>query len=432
MQKKTSIATLVCQALIFMLLIAGFQNCGGLEAIKSNSLASDGVSGPGGSGANSDGSGGDGNDGNGVGSEGNLKSSLQPNLVSDCLTNDAYNACIFWKNPVAQNGAPLAQPVVASSDLSTYQLHAVNIDGFNNSGTLQNNYIRVQAITDNNQLSVVETNGDYKFSYNDPTHRLGQVMAFYWLNLQGQYMDEVTGAFYVLDKGVDVYAYDPGTVNNAYWNPNAEQVVMGSTPDGNQFSLSAEVYTHEMGHANLSFASNFAIHQELGAEKNIVCGNGNVCCTTVSGCSWAINEGQADYHSGILFPESSTFLETLVNNPNGIDECGVPRTLTDNQNLTAQQAYDACDGFGLPGEVHVTGRIYASVWWEVRLAAEAQNPGTGADEVDQLFTDHLVSLNGDDDFITAMDKIIATDNALFGGKYSSFFVDEFGRRGIEQ
>src|SRR5690606_34276022 len=79
---------------------------------------------------------------------------LAPNLVPGCLDSSEYNACIFWKNPVAQNGAPLSPAIRANSDLSDLQQHAVNITGFDDSGLLQNSFIKIRAVTGNNGQSV--------------------------------------------------------------------------------------------------------------------------------------------------------------------------------------------------------------------------------------------------------------------------------------
>lgn len=361
-----------------------------------------------------------------------LKSALEKNMVDDCAINEDYNACIFWKNPVAQVGAPLAAPITRTSDLSGIQIHAVKLEGYDDSGLLKNGSFFVRALNPNGRLVSLSTeSGQFKFGYNnDPIHRVGQVMAFYWLTVQEKYMKEVTGDFFASNKGISVVSYVPN-LENAYWDADLQEVVLGSSAAGNEFALGAEVYAHEMGHANINYATDYAINETVGSFESAVCSGGQgVCCRTVNGCSWAINEGQADYHAGILFPSNVNFLESFVNNPDGLNECGLSRNIDASKDLTADQAYNACNA-QFRGEVHVTGRIYASVWWEVRKAAEAQEPGKGADEVDVLFTNHLVALDASDTFVTAMDKVLAVDQALYQGKYSEMFTDEFARRGIQ-
>ena len=374
---------------------------------------------------------GEGNGGDNL-SKANLKSELERNLVQNCTADSEYNACIFWKNPVAQQGQAFTTAINRNSDLKNVQIHAVNIEGYDDSGVLKNSSFFVRALTASGQLQSVSTeSGQFKFSFRgDALHRVGQVMAFYWLTLQEKYMSVVTGAFFAAKKGISVISYVPD-LENAYWDSDLQEVVLGSSTVGNEFALGAEVYLHEMGHANVAYATNYKINESVGSFSSISCGGGQaVCCANANGCSWAINEGQADYHAGILFSASTTFLETFVNNTSGLSECGLSRSLDANKNLTAQAAYNACN-VNVRGEVHVTGRVYASVWWEVRKLAEKNSPEVGADEIDVLFTNHLVTLEARDTFVTALDKIQAVDQTLYKGKYSNSFKDEFSKRGIQ-
>ena len=363
-----------------------------------------------------------------------IKKSVEKNLLNDCFANTGFNACVFWKNPVAQRGSAYGTPVNAGSNLSADQVHAVKLEGYDDSGLLKNSSFLVRALTPAGRLeSLSTTSKQFKYNFgNDALHRAGQVMAFYWLTLQEKYMSVVTGAFFAAKKGISVISF-VANFENAYWDSDLQEVVIGSSASGNEFALSAEVYAHEMGHGNISYATNLKIEETVGAFESISCANNQaVCCKTANGCSWAINEGQADYHAAILFPTNTNMLETFFNSQAGLSECGLPRGIDANKNLTAVQAYDACPA-GPPsvkGEVHVTGRIYASVWWEVRKAAEAAEPGKGADEVDVLFTNHLVALEGRDTFITAFDKIEAVDLALYKSKYTQKFKDEFIKRGL--
>jgi len=276
---------------------------------------------------------------------------------------------------------------------------------------------------------VLTDTGLFKYRFgSDRNHKLSQVMAFFWINMQIQHMVDNTGGFYAMGKGFDVISFD-SSVDNAYWNFAERFVLIGSSPNGNEFSLSAEVYLHEMGHANASYATNFSLHNNLATDKTIICGpeeNFGICCKDATGCSGAINEGLADYHSGILFPKNTAFLETYVNNVQGINECGVTRRVDLNAELLAAESFSACPA-PFRGEVHVMGRVYASIWWEVRRAA-----GEDFKLVDELFTEHLPLLAADDDFSTALDHIITADQALFAGKFSSDFITEFARRGISQ
>src|SRR5262249_53315359 len=140
-------------------------------------------------------------------------------------------------------------------------------------------------------------------------------------------------------------------------------------------ALSAEVYLHEDGHANAHYGSMGNI--EGATNLDIACGpdpkNPADCCTTSKGCPGALNEAHADVHAGIIFPDDTAIGSTVVNATGGLVECGFPSSIDANANLTAIQAYNVNSGAGVcpvsvKGEIHVLGRVYASVWWEVRRA----------------------------------------------------------------
>lgn len=363
--------------------------------------------------------------------------SIAPNKVTDCFSNPSYNSCLFWKNPIAMNGMALTSPINANTNLSTLQIHAVNIEraDYDNSGFLKNASINVTAQTDDAVLQRVSTtSGNFKFRYgNDPNHRFSQVMAFYWINTQIKYMISQVGGFFARNKGIEVVSWYPD-LNNAFWDPINKYVVISTdSATGAEFSLGAEIYLHEMGHANIGYATNFAIYNQSSSDKTKVCSaqaSSASCCQDNNGCMGAIDEGQADYHAAILFPSNTALGEALVNKFNGFDECGVPRKIDSNVNLTTAQAFNAC-GSVLLGEVHLMGRVYASVWWEVRKKA-ALRDASEVKDVDKLFSEHLLTSAASDSFVDALTKIKTLDSQLFAGKYSLDFQNEFARRGITQ
>lgn len=359
------------------------------------------------------------------------------NKVLNCFTNLSYNTCLFWKNPIAMNGAALPTVIGANTNLSSYQIHGVNIErtDYDNSGFLKNTSINVTAQTDNAVLQRVSTtNNNFKFNYgNDANHRFSQVMAFYWINAQIKYMTARVGKFFAKDKAIEVVSWYPD-LDNAFWDPVNRYVVISSdSVTGGEFSLGAEIYLHEMGHANIGYGTNFAIYNQSNTDKTKICSQqfrNSTCCLSNLGCLGAIDEGQADYHAAILFPTNTALGEALVNKVNGFDECGITRKIDSNLNLTSTQAYNAC-GANLLGEVHLMGRVYASVWWEVRKKA-ALRSADEAKAIDKLFNEHLLVIAVADSFVDALTKIKTLDTQLFAGKYSLDFQNEFARRGITQ
>jgi hypothetical protein len=361
------------------------------------------------------------------------------NRVTNCFSNPNYNSCLFWKNPVAMNGAPLPGTIAANSNLSAYQIHAVNIprSDYDSSGFLKNTSIDVKARNASRVLSRVSTaSGNFKYSYgNDSEHRFSQVMAFYWINAQIKYMVQRVGKFFAKDKNIEVFSWYPD-LDNAFWDPFNRFVVISSDKvSGAEFSLGAEIYLHEMGHANIAYGTNFAIYNTSNTDTTKECTGipTATCCKDAMGCLGAIDEGQADYHAAIVFPSNTALGEALVNKVDGFDECGVIRKIDSNVNLTAADAFTKCRAIdpGLDGEVHLMGRVYASVWWEVRKRAAARSADE-AKSLDTLFSEHLLVLAASDTFRDALTKIRTIDSQLFANKFSADFENEFARRGITQ
>lgn len=340
-------------------------------------------------------------------------------LDAGCMTNANYDSCLVLKNPVSQRRAALSPALTPTSNLDSVLTYGVKFVGLDNSGFLQNSSIRV--VPGGTRARVkANANGSWKYPFStacagatctaDANHNVGQLMAYYWLEFQATHMTTSTGKFYAKDKNITVTTFREN-LNNAYWDGNGNIVMGDGGSSKAEFAMSAEIYLHEMGHANLTYAA-----------PGTSGGLGN--CATAKGCIGGIHEGQADYHAAIVFPQNGVPVgEVIVNSINGFSECGITRTVGGNKNTTAQQAYDACTS--QKGEVHLMGRIYASVWWEVRSKTTSV-----ASEVDSLFTEHLKGLQASDTFETALGKIKATDQALFNSKYSKDFTDEFARRGI--
>jgi Fungalysin metallopeptidase (M36) len=406
---------------LFSLLVFTYQNCGKGFQIDAESVALLGSQ--------------DGKNNNGNGS-GNTNTGTAPPagvLTKDCMTNNTYNTCIFYKNPVAQNKGPLASgPITLNTDLSDLQIFGVNISGLDNSGFLQNTTfvidptIRVNsedigfAADTGAALRATTGSVNWKFEYaGDANHRVGQVMAYYWLDTQRQLMASTTGGYYTSGKKVLVDTWNPGVDNNAFWVMSGEQgyIVMGAVTDAggavlNPMSLSADVYAHEAGHGNLDYA----MRSRTGGGR----------CTSNVGCIGAIHEGQADYHAAILFAENPNIGETFFNNLSGLVSCNVSRDVRQNPNLTVTNAFNACGtATNRTGQPHIMGAVYASIWWQVRNLATSNKQ-----EVDTLFTEHLKSITSTDTFVNAYSRIIAADSVLYKGKYAKAFYDQFTSRGL--
>ena len=389
-----------------------------------------------------------------------LLAKLKPAPVADCLTNNSYATCLFLKNPVAAKGSLFSSVVNNSMDLSAYQTLGVNFDpaSYNTStGCLENStYIIYGKTTTTNlangsvQLSASKacfTN--FKAAYkNDTSFNVAALMAHYYLNLQQSFMTEWVGSWSGTNKAIPVFSYANGTtVNGDAFDNNASfsgspatgtgKIFMGAWERGlpagtvQEMALNSEVYLHEAGHSNIFFGTN-AIPNTT---KNIACGTGGTskCCNTADGCYGAINEGQADYHSLILFPDSPVVGEAIFNANTGLVEFGLSRNYDSLTSLTPATAYAKPGTQGQAsynGEIHILGRIWGSYWYESRKLAKAQIGARGVRAIDKVFGSHLLALTGDDDFKTACQKVGVLAGNIDGGAVQKILTDGCTQRGF--
>ncbi|MBX9767286.1 MAG: hypothetical protein K2X47_08455 [Bdellovibrionales bacterium] len=350
-----------------------------------------------------------------------INPALDGKIDANCMADPAYDSCIFLKNPIAQRGAPIPGGIRYTTDLSSIQTYGVKLVGLGASNMLENRSLRI--LMDRLPGAQRTSKANWKKPYaNDPNHNVSQVMAYYWLNYQLVGMKQRTGVMYTENKAIPVSVLDEQVVDNAYWD--GDQIVMGifTRAGRSEAALSADVYLHEMGHADLQYATNNAIADDPNTET----GGGSYWCKTVDGCMSAINEGQADFHYLLMFPDKTALGESFANSIAGLGSCGnsVSRDVSKTSNLKASEAYAACTG--VPGEGHVMGTIYASVWWGLYTSAGV----AGRPDIEKMFGEHLKELRGRDKFADAGQKMINIDKALFAGKYAALIRSSFAQHGI--
>ncbi len=370
--------------------------------------------------------------------------------ATNCFADKSSNACLFFKNPVASKGSLFPTVANNSMDLSSYQNFAVNLDPASYevaTGCLKNSTYRIRTDITWTATTVTVNDAcfpglDFKVPYrNDTTFRLAAVMAHHYLNFQKTFMLNWTGHWYSSGKNIEVLSYiaKPSYDNNAAFSGDTATgsglIFMGGfktniNPVGalQETALSAEVYLHEAGHGNVFFAAN-AIEDHT---KNIACGSSgkSLCCDTYKGCFRAINEGLADYHALIMFPKNTAIGESLVNNVDGFLEGTLRRNYSKLGALLPQEVYSSPAGTVVDGEIHILGRIWGSIWYEARLAANSQIGARGVRSIDKVFSAHLAALTGDDDFLSACQKSIALANSTDGGLVAAILTAECARRGF--
>lgn len=328
------------------------------------------------------------------------ESGSSPTNDPNCKTNPSFDACLFYKNPVAQAKAPIPSGVSFGRDLSTIQTFGVKLRNLTNPNQLKNSFIDVYAT---NGVRAAPVSGKWNFEYkNDANnHAVAQVMAFYWLNEQAEYMKTNSGAFYAENRGIRVDAYRASIVNNAYWD--GSNIVMGRF-SAQESALSAEIYLHEMGHANLDFATNSRINIS------------SAYCDTAMGCIGAIHEGMADIHSVIMFPEDPTMAQTITNSLAGWTSRDVRRFNGRNVDYFFSMSQ---------GEVHGMGTAYAVILYQIM-----KDPVMLRVDFEKIFSMHLTRLTSNSDFKSAKTILMNISDTQFSGKYTAVIKRVFEGMGV--
>lgn len=330
----------------------------------------------------------------------------------DCMDSDKYNACLIYKNPVFAKGSRFSPTLTKESSNASIEkkimTYGINLPLDKN---LQNNHFVI--VSDFSRPDPTQNNDSWKFPLqNDASHFVTQLNVFYWLNRQVSFMKEYTGAFFYKNKKSKIYAYDPSVKSNASFIGSGIKLgylQLSSSHKKGDVGLDLSVVSHEAGHGNLYFASN-------GAGVSSKCPNKN-------GCFGAIHEGQADVHSFLLFPETPVLGEYFMNSMHGLRN---PASIKED-NISAQELYNHRNG-----EIHDMGEAYASIWWEVYNRAQTK---LLKQKIAEVFTDHLLTLDSNDNFTSAYSMIEILVKQKFSSQNENlvmgFFTEEYNRLGID-
>ncbi|MCC7405105.1 MAG: hypothetical protein IT288_11965 [Bdellovibrionales bacterium] len=342
----------------------------------------------------------------------------------DCMESFEAQACLFFKNPVAQKGAP-----AGDDELPGLQLLGVELTGLDSSGYLKNANFEVSSSAHGRAH---EGSNGWKFQWGAAGgENLPQVMAYYWAQVTIEEIETVLGGPSALSgKGLKILT----DANYTGYSVAENTIYLSRGSSGvKNHSLSGEVLIHLLMEAHLRTSSGGGAYDLTGDTHHRDCGptEGPVfsleCCVDTKGCSKAITAGLADFWVARMFPEMPTVGEALAQNAGGLNHCGLSRNLNSFANLTVNAAYSACQTAGFPGQVYSMGTAMGSIWFEVWKQAHAQGR---ASEIEELFFEVQKSLKGSDTFLTFLTKIQDADQRLFSGLWSDRFVQEYARRGI--
>jgi hypothetical protein len=446
---------------------------------------------------------------------------------SNCLNNSSFDACIFWKNPVAERGVAYSGILEFETNIDADQKFGVKLTNLKAPSTLTSNALNVyySGADLNQEIHLALTGGQFRQSYlsdgaaaaaTTRSKSTAQLMAYFWLNHMQTELKKRTGTSFSENflTYVDAFATDPALDSslrdNAFFTygtvPSDRFIVMGysSKSKNNQviqsheMALSAEVYLHEMGHANLYAAkgndpaavstdSNGRTHYFIKTcpgdptyasdfKKNVgvvtsttltdlrrICevGGGKLVystfgvCQTNQGCFDAINEGQADFHYMMMFPEATALGETIFNDVNGgydtspkrgrqlvsgttyqctneVAAVGIKRNAALDLSLSVEQFFQGSSfqlnncSTEIPGEVHGMGTAYASILWEIYI-----NSAINQRQFEKAFQAHLQKLGSSTTFPDAWMALRADYLAVGGDRSGQTVIDNvFGKKGV--
>lgn len=420
---------------------------------------------------------------------------------TNCLNSNAYDACLFWKNPVAQRNSAYSTLPSFGTDLSADQKFGVKLSNLLSPNFLESSHLYVYASLSKKDTnpSVIATkprlaltNGRYLANYKDDGNSISgrksvaQLMAYYWLNQMQKTYTERSGSDYSsLQQKTYVDAYcgdttDGNLKKNAYftfsystadatYTPVNRYIFMGYVPDANnapvqEMALSAEVYLHEMGHGNFVAAAggiasiedgnnqhyptqvtacthqvggtqsdglsyiqqnfdstfNYSTRNILKLDNSQLSNLRSYCnvtftnsglgtfCKTAQGCIDGINEGQADFHYIMMYPQKVQLGETIVNNvAGGLASYSASRDVSTAtaKATTVTGYYDLSGGTNsqigaIKGEIHGMGSAYVSILWEIY-----NDPKINKMKFEKAFFRHLKNLTASSTFSTSWDAL---------------------------
>ena len=352
-------------------------------------------------------------------------------LDPNCMSSPKYNTCLFVKNPVAQNGSPFNPPITFSTDLSSVQTYGVNITD-TVGDFLSNGTYNIVINWNDAQRTQVKADGTWKFEYaDDPNHHVAQLMAYYWLNYQINYMQQ-KARWYAENQNIQVDALNSDLENEAYFSSTENKVALGYfiLTGKIEAALSADILLHEAAHASFYY-SNLSRATYSDTTHKACSEDQAICCKSDKGCFKAINEGQADFHSLIIFSSLYPSLTPLIGDgvtnelSYGLGIC-MPRNMNYLRDQSATDVYNGCDPANdLQGEIHIMGALYASIWWNIYT-----HPSVIKDEIIDLFVEHLPVVSSEDTFETLATRILSLEQQKFNGKYSQIISQAFTERGL--
>lgn len=346
--------------------------------------------------------------------------------LSSCLKESKFDACIFDKHPWNKAGtaaASIRSPEEASSlqDMGI-QLPSDVLTGQN----FNNGNFKINSAAEN------QFNGIWKVPYSlQNRSTIHHLMAYYW--------SERAANLWQLSSGQNLFDNQNVIIetdaNVSGWASSTKTLYLKLDEGAKSHAIDASSIVHLISEAALDIASKGKIYAITDASKFKSCGLPGKpvysldCCSSFRGCSIAVSAGISDFLVSQVFKRNPAVADGISADPLGQKICNIHRNPILNVDLKAQNAFEACASEERSGQVFVMGAFYASLWLSAQKAA-LQN-GIAESDFQMFLQDLAPALDGNDDFLTVLQKIKVLDaTAKYNGKFSSLFENEYRRRGL--
>lgn len=341
--------------------------------------------------------------------------SLNPSsdmLSSSCAQDSSFDACIYSKNPVAQEQSP-------PNDLNAVRKFGVKVRGLLKTGFLENDWIQVYAL--NSPRFTLASRAQLKSGTNTGSE-VEQFSAYYWSNRVLEYLQARLGSERVPVTGLKIYADD---VFTGYSGSN-HSLHFEKKPGSAAKALSGEIVIHLLAQSIADELSGKKLFSPDQTKHNSCALDPKGCCTTEIGCAQALGNGFGEYVAAMAFPDSAKVGESVGlstdgrgGNTGGQSLCGVNRSMVVLSLKTKTEIFNACGGRAV-----LLGAWYASLWWKLRTQLEAGETGA-AQDIDKLFFDHAKAFTSTSTFAEAKAEALSLASNYKGGKYLTAFTNAF-------
>lgn len=350
------------------------------------------------------------------------ESTLSPGsdkLDPQCLNKSDFDACVVQKNPTSQK-----QGSTTLNDLLAINQFGVKLRGLERTTEgLRNSSLRIDTIR--TPLINLYDKQLLKSQWSMQTSYLEQITAYYWMNRFLDYVGPRVGGLRIQGKGIRV------VVDDAFngWVPEKNSIHLKREIGRIPAALQSELAIYFLAQAEVtqiagvfSLPSDDVTHKKCGIDIK-------GCCSAQAGCGKALRSSAGDYWAAVMFPAKARIGETISQNLQGQQLCGLSRDLSLLAQKSLAQTYSACGSQGRTGDVYVMGAFYAAVWWQIRSQAEGQFTN-GAKSIDKFFHDHMAQWTSVDTLQTAKAKALSLSDGFEGGRFRALVENVFIERGF--